>query len=87
MFVGSADSMSEIVLDVMPTNICNGVYARGCRNSFNNSGECFLNENEGVPTLDGKGGDTRRMALKRLYSRLSGGSKWSSQKWRSQSKY
>ena len=81
MLVGSADSISEIVLDVMPTNICNGVYARGSRNSFNNSGECFLNEDEGVPALDGEGeSDTRRMALKRLCSTLSGGSKWSSQK-------
>lgn len=78
MLVGSADSISEIVLDVMPTNICNGVYARGSRNSFNNSGECILNEDEGVPNLEG--GDTRRMALKRrLCSTFSGGCKWSSQ--------
>jgi hypothetical protein len=47
MSVGVADPISEMFPDVMRSNICNAVYDRAARTSFELWGEWNLNGDEG----------------------------------------
>jgi hypothetical protein len=54
MSVGFADPISEMFPDVMRSNICNAVYDRAARSSFELWGEWNLNGDDGRLSKSGR---------------------------------